>query len=111
MTNPYWPKQARALFGTLPTLQGSQSKLVSITDNQLRVLEHVVVAHAVEGVAVGVDVRARQVHVGLDDEGRRVARGGCRGVVGAPVAALGVDVADAGVLLSLSPLVTIKTCP
>lgn len=80
-------------------LQRRKGKLVSVADDELGVLDHVIEADAVEGVAVGVDVGAREVHVGLDDEGRGVAGGSGGGVVGAPVAALRFYVADGGVLL------------
>lgn len=61
-------------------------------------LEHVVERQRADDIGRRVDVGAREVKRGLDDEGRGIASLGGRRVVGAGIAALGLDVADFTVL-------------
>ncbi len=75
-----------------------EAQLVHEAERHAGVLQHVVEGEGVDGVARGVDVGAGEVKGRLDDKGRRVARLGGGRVVGAGVAALGLDVCDVAVL-------------
>lgn len=75
-----------------------EGKLVDKTDGHASVLEHVVKGQVLDGVVAGVDMRVRVLESRLDDKGRWVAGLGGGGVVGAGVAALGLDPRDVTVL-------------
>jgi hypothetical protein len=62
------------------------------------VLEHVVEAQILDLVLGGVDLLIRVLKLRFDDESRGITESAGRGVVGAGVTALGLDVGDIAVL-------------
>lgn len=62
------------------------------------VLQHVIEGQMLNGILPGVDVRIRLAKLRLDDKGRGVASLGSRGMVGASIAALGLDPGNVAIL-------------
>ena len=75
-----------------------KSQLVAESQGHARVLEHVVERQVLDQVLGRVDVVVRVLEGRLDDKRRGVPGLGGGGVVGAGVAALGLDVGDGAVL-------------
>lgn len=85
-----------------PNLQLGKSQLVDQPEREFGMLQHVIEAETVDGILGRVDVFVRILEVGLDHEGARIAGFGRRRMVRAGVAALGKDVGDVAVLVSMS---------
>lgn len=73
-------------------------ELVHQAQGHLGVLEHVVKRQILDQVVSTVDVLVRVFKCRLNNKGRRVTGLGRRGVVGASIAALGLDPGNAAVL-------------
>lgn len=75
-----------------------ESKLVDQTNGHTSMLKHVVERQILDRVVGSVDMRVRVLESRLNDEGGGVSGLGGRSVVGAGVAALGLDPGDVAVL-------------
>lgn len=84
--------------GTVIVAKGVVSKLVSKAQGHLSVLQHVVKGQVLNQVLGSVDLLVAVLKGRFDDESRRIASLGSRGVVGAGVAALGLDPRNVTVL-------------
>ena len=86
------------MLGPLERGKVGKRQLVAKGQRHARVLQHVVERQVLDLVVGRVDVVVRVLKGRLDDEGRGIAGLGRRGVVGAGVAALGLDVGEVAVL-------------
>lgn len=75
-----------------------QAELVDETERHAGVLKHVVKGEMLHDITLSVDVRVQVLKSRFDDECRRIAGLGGRGMVGAGVAALCHDPRDVAVL-------------
>lgn len=82
----------------LESCKVGETKLEHKAKRHLGVFEHVVKRQVLDKVVDTVDVVIRVLKSRLDDEGRRVASLAGRGMVGASIAALGLNIGNLAVL-------------